>query len=59
MRSDLRNMDLIPSAKIVKMEAEIRAAQIELDGLGLMIENTKWTPILNPLLSLIDTLEQR
>ena len=52
-------MDLIPSAKIVKMDAEIRAAQIKLDGLEMMIENPKGTPILNPLLSLIDTLERR
>jgi hypothetical protein len=37
-RSDWRDMDLILLAKIVKMEADIRAAQIELDAMGMMIE---------------------
>ena len=52
-------MDLIFLAKIVKMEADIRAAQIELDAMGMMVENKCGTPIPNPLLSVIDTLEQR
>ena len=52
-------MDLILLAKIVKMEADIRAAQIELDAMGMMIENKRGTPIPNPLLSVIDTLERR
>ena len=38
-RSDWRDMDLILLAKIVKMEADIRAAQIELDAMGMVIEN--------------------
>ena len=46
-------------AKIVKMEADIRAAQIELDAMGMMIENKRGTPIPNQLLSVIDTLERR
>ena len=58
-RSDWRDMDLILLAKIVKMEADIRAAQIELDAMGMMIENKRGTPIPNPLLSVIDTLECR
>ena len=58
-RSDWRDMDLILLAKIVKMEADIRAAQIELDAMGMMIENKRGTPIPNPLLSVIDTLERR
>ena len=41
------------------MEADIRAAQIELDAMGMMIENKRGTPIPNPLLSVIDTLERR
>ena len=56
-RSDRRDMDLILLAKIVKMEADIRAAQIELDAMGMMIENKRGTPI--PLLSVLDTLEWR
>ena len=57
-RSDWRDMDLIVLAKIVKMEADIRAAQIELDAMGMMIENNYGTPIPNPFLSVIDTLER-
>ena len=44
---------------IVKMEADIRAAQVELDAFGMMVENKRSTQIPNPLISVIDTLEQR
>jgi len=54
--SDWRDMDLILLAKIVKMEAEICAAQIELDAMGMMVENNRGAPIPNPFLSVIDTL---
>ena len=43
----------------MKMEADIRAAEIELDAMGMMIENKRGTPIPNPFLSVIDTLERR
>ena len=59
VRSDWRNGDLNLLAKIVKMEADIRAAQIELDAMGMMIENKRGTPVPNPFLSVIDTLERR
>jgi len=52
-------MDLILLAKIVKMEADIRVAQIELDAMGMMVENKRGTPIPNPFLSVIDMLERR
>ena len=52
-------MELIPLAKIVKMEADIRAAQVELDTVGMMVENQRGTQIPNPLISVIDTLERR
>ena len=58
-RSDLRDMELILLAKIVKMEADIRAAQTELDAMGMMVENKRGAPIPNPLLSVIDTFERR
>ena len=58
-KEDWRDMDLILLAKIVKMEADIRAAQVELDQMGMMIENKRGTPIPNPFLSVIDTLERR
>ena len=52
-------MDLILLAKILKMEADIRAAQVELDAVGTMVENKRGTQIPNPLISVIDTLERR
>ena len=58
-RSDLRDMVLILLSKIVKLEADIRVAQIELDAMGIMIENKRGTAIPNPFLSVIDTLERR
>ena len=58
-REDWRDMDLILLAKIVKMEADIRAAQVELDAVGMMVENKRGTQIPNPLISVIDTLERR
>ena len=58
-RSDWCDMDLILLTKIVKIEADIRTAQIELDAMGMMIENKRGTPIPNPFLSVIDTLERR
>ena len=41
------------------MEAGIRTAQAELDDIGMMVENKRGTPIPNPLLSVIDTIERR
>jgi len=58
-RSDWCDMDLILLTKIVKIEADIRTAQIELDAMGMMIGNKRGTPIPNPFLSVIDTLERR
>jgi hypothetical protein len=58
-KSDWRYMDFILLSKIVKMEAGIRAAQFELDAVGMMVENKRCTPIPNPLISFIDTLERR
>ena len=58
-KEDWRDMDLILLAKIVKMEADIRADQVELDTVGMMVENQRGTQIPNPLISVIDTLERR
>ena len=52
-------MDLILLAKIVKMEADIWAAQVELDAVGMMVENKRGTQIPNPLISVINTLQRR
>ena len=56
-RSDWRDMDLILLAKIVKMGADILAAQIELDAMVMIVENKRGTPIPNSLLSVIDVLK--
>ena len=40
-REDWRDMDLILLAKIVRMEADIRTAQAELDEVGIMVENKR------------------
>ena len=58
-KSDWRDTDLILLTKTVKMEANIRAAQVELDDIGIMIENKQGTPIPHPLILVIDTLERR
>ena len=52
-------MDLILLAKVVKMEAEIQKAQVDLDAVGMMVKHKLGTQIPNPLISVIDTLERR
>ena len=47
-REDWCDMDLIWLAKIVRMEADIRTAQTELDDVGMIVENKRGTPIPNP-----------
>ena len=46
-------------AKIVRIEADIRTAQAELDTVGMMVENKRGTQIPSPMISVIDTLERR
>ena len=46
-------------AKIVRIEADIRTAQAELDTVGIMVERKRGTQIPNPMISVIDTLERR
>ena len=41
------------------MDADTRAPQVELDALGMMVENKRVTQISKPLVSVIDTLEWR
>ena len=52
-------MDLLLLAKVVRLEADIRAQQTALDASGVILENRRGTPIPNPLLAVIDTLERR
>jgi hypothetical protein len=58
-RGDWRDMDLLLLAKVVRMEADIRQHQTALDASGVILENRRGTPIPNPLLAVIDTLERR
>ena len=58
-REDWRDMDLLLLAKVVRMEADIRKHQEMLDRTGVLVKNRRETPIPNPLLSVIDTLERR
>ena len=55
-RSDWRDMDPILLAKVVKMEADILAAQIELDAMVMIVKNKRGTPIPNSMLSVINVL---
>lgn len=52
-------MDLIMLAKTTNMEADISVAQIELNAIGMVIENKRVTQIPNPLILVIDKLERR
>ena len=52
-------MDLFLLAKIVKMESDIWAAQVEPDAVGVMVENNRSTQIPHLLISVINTLERR
>ena len=58
-REDWRDMDLILLAKVVRMEADIRQHQAAVETQGVIIENQRGTPIPNPLLAIIDTVERR
>ncbi|AII87840.1 P27 family phage terminase small subunit [Planktomarina temperata] len=58
-REDWRDMDLILLAKVVRMEADIRQHQASVEEQGVIIENQRGTPIPNPLLAIIDTVERR
>ena len=52
-------MDLILLVKTMKMEADIRAAQVELDAVGTMVKNKRGIQISRPLISVSDALERR
>ena len=57
-REDWRDMDLLLLAKVVRMEADIRQHQAAVEEQGVIIENQRGTPIPNPLLAIIDTVER-
>ena len=58
-RSDWRDFDLLLVAKMVRAEADLRKHQMELDTLGVVVKNDRGTPIANPLVSIIDSLQRQ
>ena len=58
-REDWRDFDLLLLAKTVRLEADIRKHQAELDRLGAITTNDRGTPIANPYLSVIDSLQRQ
>ena len=58
-REEWWDMDLFQLAKFVKMEADVRAAQVELNPAGIMVDGNRGTRIPNPLISFIEIWELR
>jgi len=46
-------------AKAVRLEADIRKYQQQLDGEGAVVTNDRGTPIVNPFLTVIDSLQRQ
>ncbi len=59
VREDWRDLDLVLLAKAVRVESDIRKHQVLLDQSGPVIKNPRGTPIPNPLISIIDTLQRQ
>ena len=59
LQADWRDLDLVLLAKAVRVESDIRKHQILLDQSGPGIKNPRGTPIPNPLISIIDTLQRQ
>ena len=55
-RSDWRSMDLLLLGKVVRVEADIRKYQDVLDSEGMVLLNARGTQIVNPLVSVLDTM---
>ncbi len=58
-RNDWRDFDLLLLAKAVRTEADIRRHQQMLDRTGPIVKNPKGTPIMNPLFTIIDSLQRQ
>lgn len=58
-REGWRDFDLLIVAKAVRLEADIRKYQQTLDGEGAVIKNDKGTPIVNPYMTVIDSLQRQ
>ena len=58
-REGWRDFDLLIVAKAVRLEADIRKYQMQLDRSGAVIKNDRGTPIVNPFLTVIDSLQRQ
>ena len=58
-RDGWRDFDLLIVAKAVRLEADIRRYQQTLDGEGAVVTNDRGTPIVNPFLTVIDSLQRQ
>jgi hypothetical protein len=55
-KADWRAMDLVLLGKVVRIESEMRKYQQILDCEGIVVINAKGTQIVNPLVSVLDTM---
>jgi hypothetical protein len=58
-REGWRDFDLLIVAKAVRLEADIRKYQQVLDGDGAIIQTDSGRPIVNPMLTVIDSLQRQ
>ncbi len=58
-REGWRDFDLLIVAKAVRLEADIRRYQQTLDAEGAVVTNDRGTPIVNPFLTVIDSLQRQ
>ena len=58
-REGWRDFDLLIVAKAVRLEADIRRYQQVLDGEGAVVTNDRGTPIVNPYMTVIDSLQRQ
>lgn len=56
---DWRDIDLVIIHKIIMLEKRIRRHNVEIDKTDVVVENKRGTPIENPLLRVIDTLQRQ
>ena len=58
-RDGWRDFDLLIVAKAVRLEADIRKHQQTLDAQGVTAENDRGTVVMNPMLTVIDSLQRQ
>ena len=56
---DWRKFDLVMLTKIVRLEVQIRDAMDKIEKTGLIVSNKRGTPVANPLIVAMDTLQRQ